>query len=571
MIQSKKWYGLTARTPEEYFYNNCHSYEDISNVIDRKGTKILRDITPAIESFMDNSNQAVPDSFSEKLIRINDCYSKILLKDTVRHNIDNCPAIESTNDSLWTIWLDMPRIQHICTLNKVNESAQNILNHSLSEFADRVVSNLSSFTTSKAEAAIESFSNNVDYLQMLSWDKCRESVMDKAPLAAYVGDMIVNLTEEDWPELAIESTMSEIDVALESIAERMSNRDVDTEYSAENFRNLVNHMWNHFVALESTDDAKVEIVSYYNLRDMTVTPKAYAAAIMEMAINNCFPDSIAPALEEASRELCSNWDDNITCSSKYQDYLTEDIIANYLGSALESGFIYMDDEDYEELIASDDILMDYDALESAKEKEEPEKHTGENLRHVVNKVADGAEKAGQVASKVGKNVKKGAITAKTKIGKAFKFFKDHEKQIDAKAFKIVRKVTDEIVGSRDEIREDIIEGKGHSLSLVLKKIIGGWAVFCVSPIAFIITAMVRFCNHGKIKRSEKKRMVMDIESEIKIVDEKIRDAEADGNREAKYQLMRTRNVLTQGVHRIRAGDEAIRGGIGTREISHMKR
>lgn len=575
VIQSKKWYGLTARTPEEYFYNNCHSYDDISNVIDRKGTKILRDITPAIESFIDTSNQVAPDSFSEKLIRINDCYSKSILKDVVRHNIDNCSAIESTTDSLWTMWLDMPRIQHICTLDKVNESAQAILNHALGDLADRVVSNLSTFTTAKAESAIESFTSNVDYLQMLNWKDCRESVMKKDQMAVYVGDMIANLTEEDWPELATESVMPEIDASLESIANRMCNRDIDTEYSTENFRNIVNHMWNHFAALEAADDPKVEIVSYYVNRDMTVTPEAYAAAIMEMAIANCFPESITSALEEASKELCADWDFSIGNSLKYDDNLNEETIANYLGPAVESGFIYMDDDDYEALIATDDMLMDYDALEAAKQQkqnqmQEAVKHTGENLRHVANNVADGAEKAGQVASKVGKDVKKGAITAKTKIGKAYKFFKDHEQQIDHKVSKIVRKVSDEVVGSREEMREEIIEGKGHSLSLTLKKIITGWAVFCVSPIAFLVAAIVRMCNHGKVKRSEKKRMLMDLESEVKIVDEKIRDAEADGDREAKYQLMRTRNVLEQGAKRIRAGDEAIRGGIGTREISKMK-
>lgn len=568
MIQSKKWYGLTARTPEEYFYNNCHSYEDISNVIDRKGTKILRDITPAIESFIGNSNEVAPDSFSEKLIRINDCYSKSLLKDTIRHNIDNCAAIESTTDSMWTMWLDMPRIQHIYTLGKVNESAAKILNSSLDEFADRVVSNLSSFTTSKAEAAIESFAKNVDYTQMLNWSSCRENVMKTDPMAAYVGDMITNLTEEDWPELATESVMAEIDSSLESIAERMSNRDIDTEYSAENFRNIVNHMWNHFVALESTDDLKTEIVSYYYNKDMSVTPKAYAAAIMEMAIANCFPNSIAPALEEASRELCTRWGFDIPISTKYDDSLNEETIANYLSSAVESGFIYMDDEDYNALLQTDDMLMDYDALEAAKEK--PQKHTGENLRNVANKVVDGAEKVGKTAVKINKDVKKGAVKAKTKIGQAYKFFKDHEDQIDHKVSKIVRKVSDEVVGSRDEMREEIIEGKGHSLMLTLKKIVGGWAIFCISPLAFIVASIVRLCNHGKIKRSEKKRMIMDMETEIKIVDEKIRDAEAAGENDAKYQLMRARGTLEQGIKRIRAGDQAIRGGIGTREISKMK-
>ena len=65
-------------------------------------------------------------------------------------------------------------------------------------------------------------------------------------------------------------------------------------------------------------------------------------------------------------------------------------------------------------------------------------------------------------------------------------------------------------------------------------------------------------------------MVMDLESELAIVDEKIRDAAAEGDKEAKYQLMRTRATLEQGIKRIKSGDEAIKGGIGTREISKLR-
>ena len=567
MIQSTKWYGLTARTPEEYFYNNCHSYADISDVIDRKGTGILKDITPAFESFVQTNNQVAPDAFMEKLIRIDDCYSKNMLKDTIRHTIDNCASLESVTDTLWPIWLDMPRIQHNYTLGKITESAKDILNRSLGEFADRVVGNLSSFTTSKVDAAVESFVNNVDYKKMLNWADCRESVMNTAPLAAYVGDMIVNLSEEDWPELAIENVMPEIDASLQGIAERMSRRDVDTEYSTESFRNIVDDMWGHFVALEATDDAKVEIVSYYNNTEMSVTPSAYTTAIMEMALANCFPSSIGPALEQASRELCDNWDSSIGNSTKYQEYVTEKDLAMSMESVMETGLMYVDDDDYRELTEMDDLLMDYNALESAKVKDDKEAKRAEfreNAEDTVEKVKD-------TAHKVSREVKKGAVVAKNKMHKMYRFWKDNEKSIDAKLTGMVKKAGAAITGDPAEIREEIIEGKCHSIMSILKKIIGGWAVFAVSPIAFLIGLIVRLSNRGKMRRSEKKRMVMDLESELAIVDEKIRDAAAEGDKEAKYQLMRTRATLEQGIKRIKSGDEAIKGGIGTREISKLRR
>ena len=155
--------------------------------------------------------------------------------------------------------------------------------------------------------------------------------------------------------------------------------------------------------------------------------------------------------------------------------------------------------------------------------------------------------------------------------KMYKFWKDNSKNIDAKLTGMVTRAGAAITGDPAEMREEIIEGKCHSIMSILKKIIGGWAIFAVSPIAFLIGLIVRLCNRGKIRRSEKKRMVMDLESELAIVDEKIRDAAAEGDKEAKYQLMRTRATLEQGIKRIKSGDEAIKGGIGTREISKLRR
>ena len=297
---------------------------------------------------------------------------------------------------------------------------------------------------------------------------------------------------------------------------------------------------------------------------MSVTPSAYTTAIMEMALANCFPSSTGPALEQASRELCDNWDSSIGNSTKYQEYVTEKDLAMSMEAVKETGLMYVDDDDYRELIEMDDILMDYDALESAKGKDNDEdEDRGEKIRETV-------DKAKTTVHKVSREVKKGAVVAKTKMHKMYKFWKDNSKNIDAKLTGMVKRAGAAITGDPAEMREEIIEGKCHSIMSILKKIIGGWAIFAVSPIAFLIGLIVRLCNRGKIRRSEKKRMVMDLESELAIVDEKIRDAAAEGDKEAKYQLMRTRATLEQGIKRIKSGDEAIKGGIGTREISKLR-
>lgn len=210
MICSKKWYGATARTAEEYFYNNCKTYEDIANVVDRKGIRALRELTPSIESFIENNSQVMPEAITSKFISNGDCYSKSIAKVAIKHAIDNCPALESVDSSeLWTMWLDIPEIERMYRLGKVNESAKEILNSSLKSFADRVVGNLSTMSSDAASSAVENFANCVDYKTMIKWESARESIMNKNPKAAYVGDLISGVTEDDWLELATEGVIKD--------------------------------------------------------------------------------------------------------------------------------------------------------------------------------------------------------------------------------------------------------------------------------------------------------------------------------------------------------------------------
>ena len=78
---------------------------------------------------------------------------------------------------------------------------------------------------------------------------------------------------------------------------------------------------------------------------------------------------------------------------------------------------------------------------------------------------------------------------------------------------------------------------------ILAKIIGGYAVFCTSKVLFIIGLVTRYYCGKRCKATERRKAIVELEGEIKILDEKIADAQAAGDNKAKYELMRTRNSL----------------------------
>lgn len=139
----------------------------------------------------------------------------------------------------------------------------------------------------------------------------------------------------------------------------------------------------------------------------------------------------------------------------------------------------------------------------------------------------------------------------------WKRYKKNMQEVDLKLTNALKDLTRVVfVGkSTNETRREIIEGKNYSVMTLLKQILGGFMVFSTSKIAFILLLIVRMCKSGKVKRSEKKKILMELEGELQMIDEKIRDASADGNREAKYALMRNKINLENAISRIKMNTE----------------
>ena len=73
----------------------------------------------------------------------------------------------------------------------------------------------------------------------------------------------------------------------------------------------------------------------------------------------------------------------------------------------------------------------------------------------------------------------------------------------------------------------------------------------VTPVLTAIGVLTAFAVDKHIDARERKKILFELESELKIVNEKIDDAKSDGDKQAKYQLMRIQQKLEKDVEKIK--------------------
>ena len=139
------------------------------------------------------------------------------------------------------------------------------------------------------------------------------------------------------------------------------------------------------------------------------------------------------------------------------------------------------------------------------------------------------------------------------VYKAYRTYKSAEEKVDSQITKALKGIKNVLTG---DVRSEIIEGKKFSAISLLKKLLGGVALFSYSKIAGIVTIVVSYALKKSTRVSERRRICMELETEIKLIDEKIQDARGDQNREAKYAMMRTKAELENALKKIRYGMEA---------------
>lgn len=143
--------------------------------------------------------------------------------------------------------------------------------------------------------------------------------------------------------------------------------------------------------------------------------------------------------------------------------------------------------------------------------------------------------------------------ASKKIYKAYRTYKSAEEKVDSQLSKAVGGIKRCLTG---DVRTQIIEGKEFSPIGLLKKVLGTVAIFSYSKVAGILTIVVGHALKKKTTQSERTKIIMELDTEIAMITEKIEDARGDGNREAKYAMMRTKRELENAKRKIQYGIEA---------------
>lgn len=183
-------------------------------------------------------------------------------------------------------------------------------------------------------------------------------------------------------------------------------------------------------------------------------------------------------------------------------------------------------------------------------------YTLEASSRIITKGTDKATRAiGNASAK-----SSGMSSTKSKVGQ----LKRGVRIVDDRASSAINKKLDDIMNlARDSKREKIITGKntvklGKALKTIIA-ILGSSAItkIALGPVFGTATTIIGLLGaHALSKRTEereKKRILLELETELKITNEKIEDAKGENAKEQKYQLMRIQSNLEKEITRIRHG------------------
>ena len=138
------------------------------------------------------------------------------------------------------------------------------------------------------------------------------------------------------------------------------------------------------------------------------------------------------------------------------------------------------------------------------------------------------------------------------------------KRLDDKASDVVNRKLDGIINTgRDLAREKIVEGRpAVKISRFIRNGImnlageKGAATLSGTGAAAVVVAIGLYCKKNLTKKTEereKKRILLELETDLKLTREKIEDAKAENDKKKKYQLMRIESTLEKEITRIKYG------------------
>lgn len=146
--------------------------------------------------------------------------------------------------------------------------------------------------------------------------------------------------------------------------------------------------------------------------------------------------------------------------------------------------------------------------------------------------------------------KSGSSIQKIDVRAGYKLVQDNIVKFNEQAGKMLKALKEMVLGTSD-MDTVVIEGKKFTFFGLVKKLIGGVALFSFSKIGAVCVLIIRWVAKSKASKQSKRKMLFLLNEEIEIVTEKIDDARAAGDNKAKYSLMRSKKELENARDRVK--------------------
>lgn len=163
----------------------------------------------------------------------------------------------------------------------------------------------------------------------------------------------------------------------------------------------------------------------------------------------------------------------------------------------------------------------------------------------------------QVAQRYGQNyelIGEGIIASSKLKAKTAK------QKADRLGDRIDNKVASKIKDIENSIKEDVRDKKVKGIPFKVTKLIKTAAIagtaWAINPAILALGILAKMTIGKYLTAREKDRLMNELTQELEIVEEKIKDADANGDKEKKYQLMRLRNEIKRNKMKISSGTRA---------------
>ena len=295
--------------------------------------------------------------------------------------------------------------------------------------------------------------------------------------------------------------------------------------------------------LDTVSNVLLSELSFEDNHDYTKTANSI--------VNEFIGESVS--IEDSMEYFTNQYSDNFNTSCNYLEFTSNGeaskVIRNSAGTYREEiGSSKKSKDNKKE--KEDDNDLDFDNEEENTSTKKPKKQKESLTQKIQNKGMDAEMKTQKIQNKISKGVRN---------------IKNASKAVLAAPASIVRQIKTFIVdwekASEDKKKELMLKpGYRSSLHKLFKTAIKFKMFFAIGKLLsikiWIIKKILKFDDKKKTLRI-RNELAAELDTEIKVCEEKINDANADQNQKEKYKLMRLRDKLVAERTRVRTNSKYI--------------